>query len=47
MNINHLIEIVKKKILSQDCISKVYIENNSFLNKKKKTKENRKFHILF
>ena len=46
MNINQLIEIVEKKILSQDCISKVYIEDKSFLHKNHKSHENEKFHIV-
>ena len=46
MNINQLIEIIEKKILSQDCISKVYIEDKSFLHKNHKSNENGKFHIL-
>ena len=45
MNINQLIEIVEKKILSQDCISKVYIEDKSFLHKNHKSNESGKFHI--
>ena len=46
MNINQLSEIVEKKILSQDCISKVYIEDKSFLHKNHKSNESGKFHIL-
>ena len=46
MNINQLIEILEKKILSQDCISKVYIEDKSFLHKNHKSHENEKFHIV-
>ena len=46
MNINQLIEIIEKKILSQDCISKVNIEDKSFLHKNHKSNENGKFHIL-
>ena len=46
MNINQLIEIIEKKILSQDCISKVYIEDKSFLHKNHKSNESGKFHIL-
>ena len=46
MNINQLIEIIEKKILSQDCISKVYVEDKSFLHKNHKSNENGKFHIL-
>ena len=46
MNINQLMETVEKKILSQDCISKVYIEDKSFLHKNHKSNESGKFHIL-
>ena len=46
MNINELIETIKKKILSQDCISKVYIEDKSFLHKNHKSNEKGKFHIV-
>ena len=46
MNINQLIEILEKKILSQDCISKVYIKDKSFLHKNHKSHENEKFHIV-
>ena len=46
MNINQLIEIIEKKILSQDCISKVNIEDKSFLHKNHKSNESGKFHIL-
>ena len=46
MNINKLIKIIEKKILSQDCISKVKIEDKSFLHKNHKSNENGKFHIL-
>ena len=46
MNINQLIEIVEKKILSQDCILKVKIEDKSFLHKTHKSNESGKIHIL-
>ena len=46
MNINQLIEIIEKKILSQDYVSKVYIEDKSFLHKNHKSNESGKFHIL-
>jgi len=46
MNINQLIEILEKKILSQDCISKVYIEDKSFLHRNHKSNEKGKFHIV-
>ena len=46
MNINQLIETIEKKILSQDCISRVYIEDKSFLHKNHISNENGKFHII-
>ncbi len=46
MNINQLIETIEKKILSQDCISNVYIEDKSFLHKNHKSNEDGKFHIV-
>ena len=46
MKISELIKIIEKKILSQDCISKVYIEDKSFLHKNHKSNENGKFHIV-
>ena len=46
MNIDKLIETVKKKILSQDCISKVNIEDKSFLHKNHNSNENGKYHIV-
>ena len=46
MNINKLTEILEKKILSQECITKVKIEDKSFLHKHHKSNENGKFHIL-
>ena len=46
MDINQLIEIIEKKILSQDCITKVKIEDKSFLHKNHKLNEKGKFHIL-
>ena len=46
MNINKLVKIIEKKILSQDCISKVKIEDKSFLHKNHQSSEKGKFHIL-
>ena len=46
MKINKLIKIIEKKILSQDCISKVKIEDKSFLHKNHQSNEKDKFHIL-
>ena len=46
MKINELIKIIEKKILSHDCISKVRIEDKSFLHKNHQSNEKGKFHIL-
>ncbi len=46
MKINELIKIIEKKILSQDCISNVKVEDKSFLHKNHKSNEKGKFHIL-
>ena len=46
MKINELIKIIEKKILSQDCITKVKIEDKSFLHKNHRSNEKGKFHIL-
>ena len=45
MNINKLVKIIEKKILSQDCITKVKIEDKSFLHKNHITNKEGKFHI--
>ena len=45
MNINQLIENSKKKFC-RDCITKVRVEDKSFLHKNHKSNENGKFHIL-
>ena len=46
MKISELIKIIEEKILSQDCITKVKIEDKSFLHKNHKSNEKGKFHIL-
>ena len=46
MNINQLIEIIEKKILSQDCILKVEIQDKTFLHKNHNSNQKGKFHIL-
>ena len=46
MKISELIKIIEKKILSQDCITSVKIEDKSFLHKNHKSNEKGKFHIL-
>ena len=46
MDINQLIEIIEQKILSQDCILKVDVQDKSFLHKNHKSNVECKFHIL-
>ncbi len=46
MNINQLIGIIEKKILSQECISKVKVEDKTFLHENHKSNVKGKFHIL-
>ena len=46
MDINQLIEIIEKKILSQECISNVKVEDKSFLHKNHKSNVKGKFHIF-
>ena len=46
MKISELIKIIEKKIMSQDCITSVKIEDKSFLHKNHKSNEKGKFHIL-
>ena len=46
MKIGELIKIIEKKIMSQDCITSVKIEDKSFLHKNHKSNEKEKFHIL-
>ena len=45
MDINHLSEIVKKKILEHSIIENVIIEDKSFLHKNHKSNEKEKFHL--
>ena len=45
MDINQLFEIVKKKILDNDLIEEVELEDKSFLHKNHKTNNPNKFHI--
>ena len=45
MDINQLSEIVKKKILDNDLIEDVKLEDKSFLHKNHKTNNPNKFHI--
>ena len=45
MDINHLSEIVKKKILENLSIEEVYLEDKSFLHKKHKNNNPKKIHI--
>ena len=45
MDINQLSEIVKKKILDNELIENVELEDKSFLHKNHKTNNRNKFHI--
>ena len=45
MDINQLSEIVKKKILDNELIKDVELEDKSFLHKNHKTSNPNKFHI--
>ena len=45
MDINQLSEIVKKKILDNELIENVELEDKSFLHKNHKTNNLNKFHI--
>ena len=45
MDINHLSQIVKKKILDHKIIENVIIEDKSFLHKNHKNNEKNKFHL--
>ena len=45
MNINKLIEIIEKDFVA-GCISKVKVEDKSFLHKNHKSNVDGKFHIL-
>ena len=45
MDINQLSEIVKKKILDDELIEEVELEDKSFLHKKHKNNNPNKFHI--
>lgn len=45
MDINELIEIVKKKIQSKISVEKINVEDKSFLHKKHKNNSVNKFHL--
>ena len=45
MDINELIEIVKKKIQSKISVEKISVEDKSFLHKKNKNNSLNKFHL--
>ena len=45
MDINELIEIVKKKIQSKISVEKISVEDKSFLHKKHKNNPVNKFHL--
>tara|TARA_B100001741_G_C16019798_1_gene355001 strand:+ start:40 stop:300 length:261 start_codon:yes stop_codon:yes gene_type:complete len=46
MDINQLSKIVKKKILENEMIENVELEDKTFLHKKHKTNVSNKFHII-
>ena len=46
MDINQLSKIVKKKILENEMIESVELEDKTFLHKKHKTNVSNKFHII-
>ena len=45
MDINQLSEIVKKKILENEIVEEIYLEDKSFLHKNHKNNDPKKFHI--
>lgn len=45
MKINNLIEIVKKKICNKIECERIYIEDKTFLHKKHKNFDSKKFHL--
>ena len=45
MNINQLIEIVKKKLIENFPCDKIQIEDKSFLHKNHKSNSSNKFHL--
>ena len=45
MEINNLIEIVKKKICNKIECERVYVEDKTFLHKKHKNFDSKKFHL--
>ena len=45
MDINQLSEIVKKKILERQSVEEIFLEDKSFLHKKHKNNDPKKFHI--
>ena len=45
MNINNLILIIKKKIKKDILVDEIKIEDKTFLHKKHKTHDKKKFHI--
>tara|TARA_Y100000768_G_scaffold375120_1_gene345595 strand:+ start:390 stop:650 length:261 start_codon:yes stop_codon:yes gene_type:complete len=46
MDINQLSEIIKKKILNDEAIKSVEVEDKSYLHKGHKGNEDKKFHLL-
>ena len=45
MKINNLIEIVKKKICNKIECERIYVEDKTFLHKKHKNFDSKKFHL--
>ena len=45
MEINNLIEIVKKKICNKIECERIYVEDKTFLHKKHKNFDSKKFHL--
>ena len=46
MNINQLTEVIKKKLLKNDIIKSLKIEDKTFLHKHHMTNEDDKFHLV-
>jgi len=45
MDINQLSEIVKKKILENQSVEEIYLEDKSFLHKNHTSHDKKKFHL--
>ena len=46
MNFNQLSEIIKKKILKEEMIKSIEVEDKSYLHIGHKTNEDKKFHLI-